>query len=198
MNYQFSARNLAKDLSASVIAGLRPESANLLRLHEDCLQELMTAKTQMQRPHPRDFLVSYLRKLNISIDPQFLLNIQQHDEFEIWSPDFRFIGCSGAFLRISSYKISQLLEMDWNDLFDRPPESLGAVLSAVERISNGERTIHGVTGWHTVRERHALKVEVEVDIKALTCGAAGDTNKPAAIIALISFRDRIPWGFGLV
>jgi PAS domain-containing protein len=197
MNFEYAARNLAKDLSDLTISCLQPESVRTLHLHEDCLKELLAGRLETRRPHPRDFLASYLRKLNLTVESSFLLSIQQGDEFEIWSPDFRFIGCSGAFLRVSSYTISRLLESNWEDLFDRPAENVGAVVTAVGRLLNGEKTVTGVTGWHTVRERQAKKVEVNVEIKALSLGHSERTGEPAAIVALLGFRDRTPWKFGL-
>jgi hypothetical protein len=196
MNFEYASRNLAKDISALTISGLQPESERILRLHEACLKELLAGQPESWRPHSRDFLTSYLSKLNLTVDPSFLFSIQQGDEFEIWSPDFRFVGCSGAFFRVSSYSISQLLESDWKDLFDRPEENIGAVITAVGRLMNGERTVTGVTGWHTVRERQAKKVEVDVEIKALTIGHSLSTGEPAAIVALLGFRYRTPWKFG--
>lgn len=126
-------------------------------------------------------------RLGLKTDAEFLLNLTTEDEFEIWSTDMRFIGCSNGFMSASSYTFQQLAETDWAILFRRDEEQKRRIVRAIESMFAGQTFIRDVTDWHLVEETSARKVKLEIRVKAT--GIAFDSNGlPKAFVAITQLR----------
>lgn len=138
----------------------------------------------------RDQFRRYMNRLGLKTDAEFLLNLTTDDDFEIWSTDMRFIGCSNGFMSASSYTFQQLAETDWAILFRREEEQKQKIVRAIETMAAGRSFVPNVTDWHVVEETSAGKVQIEIRVKAT--GIAFDLNKqPKAFVAITQLKNHV-------
>ena len=135
----------------------------------------------------RDQFRRYMNRLGLKTDSEFLLNLTTEDDFEIWSTDMRFIGCSQGFMKASSYAFQQLAETDWAVLFKREEEQKLKIVRAIEAMSLGKSFVRDVTDWHIVEETSAKKVKIM--IRGTATGIAFDlTGRPKAFVAITQLK----------
>ncbi len=170
--------------------------------HEEILKEILQARSFDQRNGPlpentnqdplqvvnsRDLFRRYMNRLGLKTDSEFLLNISIGDDFEIWSPEMSFIGCSHGFMRASSYSFQQLAETDWEILFHREAEQKEKIVHAINAMASGQSFVPNVTNWHYVEETSAKRVKIEIRIKAT--GIAFDSQSvPQAFVAITQLK----------
>lgn len=131
-----------------------------------------------------------MNRLGLKTDAEFLLNLTKDDEFEIWSTNMRFIGCSHGFMSASSYTFQELAETDWAILFKREDVQTRKIVSAIEKMAAGQSFVRDVTDWHIVEESSAKKVRIGIRVKAT--GIAFDSNgHPKAFVAITQLRNHV-------
>jgi hypothetical protein len=136
----------------------------------------------------RDLFRRYMNRLGLKTDSEFLLNLTTDDEFEIWSTEMRFIGCSNGFMKASSYTYQQLAETDWAILFKREEEQQRKIVRAIEMMAAGQSFVRDVTDWHLVEETSSEKVKIKIRVKAT--GVAFDSNfNPKAFVAITQLKN---------
>lgn len=182
--FELTSTALSKNLSFA--KDRHPAAFEAAALHEAVLAELLPQK----REHSRDLLKSYLRRLDLSVDSRLLMDLNLDCDFEIWTPDMRFVGCSHGFMKASSYSFEDLAERNWAELFSRDPIYQQQILAAIMWLlqSPRERTyIPDVTDWHVVAESAAERRAIEIRVKSGGI-AYTSSGEPRAIIAITQLR----------
>lgn len=201
--FELTSSALKKDLRFK--QELHPAAYFAASLHEEVLSETLDQIVPTSSPstplserklhhlekvHSRDLLKCYLRRLGISIDSQLLFDVTLDCDFEIWSLDMQFIGCSHGFMRASSYSFQELAERSWSELFTRDSEIQNQIVSAISWLLHdpkNRRYIANITSWHTVKETSAEGHAIEIRIKS--GGIAVDSaGQPLAIVAVTQLR----------
>jgi hypothetical protein len=134
-------------------------------------------------------LRNFLTRLNLKADPKLFFKVSPSDDFEVWSGDLRFLGCSAGFIRLSSYTFTELLNSDWNHLFTRSAKEAAEIQTAVEALTSGAPMVDGVTDWHTVTERGGQYGVITVRVKTLSVLRDIFTDKPAGLVAIVNFKE---------
>lgn len=176
-----------KEISTETVTSLSDEALRFLDNLFDCLTEA-SEKDRAGTHRNREMLRAYLRRFNLNVDSRLLFNFAPGDEFEIWSLDHRFLGCSGAFVRMCSYTLPQILQSNWDSLFKRDQACVDTIFGGINRLFAGEPIIENVTPWHLVQEtnsKHLIAVELRVKSMSL---AKNERGEPAAFVAITNVR----------
>lgn len=201
--FELTSSALKKDLRFK--QELHPAAYFAASLHEEVLSETLDQMVPTSSPstplserklhhlekvHSRDLLKCYLRRLGISIDAQLLFDVTLDCDFEIWSLDMQFIGCSHGFMRASSYSFQELAERNWSELFTRDSRFQQDVVDAITWLAQDPRNNRyraPVADWHLVKELASNRHVVEIRIKS--AGIAFDHyGEPKAIVAITQLR----------
>lgn len=191
--YELVARAFDKDLGPGVVAELAPHAVDLMKRHEEILCELLQITpdnrvSSAPEPSARDLFKSYLKRLGLKVSSEFLLQVGKDDDFEIWTADMKFIGCSHGFMRASSYSFKELTETDWSELFLRDLENQGKLMQAIQIMQKGTPYVFDVTDWHEVKEIAAKKVTIHIRVKATALAFDAITGEPKAIVGSIQIK----------
>lgn len=191
--FELVARAFDKDLGPEVVSGLTPQALDLMKRHEEILCELLGITPEnrissLPEPCARDLFKSYLNRLGLKVSSEFLLQLGKDDDFEIWTPEMTFIGCSHGFMRASSYTFKELTETDWSRLFVRDSENQGKLIEAIQVMQQGTPYVFDVTDWHEVKEIAAKKVTIRVRVKATALAFDVVTGEPRAIVGSIQIK----------
>lgn len=191
--YELVARAFNKDLGPGVVAELSPHAVDLMKRHEEILCDILQITpdnriSSAPEPSARDLFKSYMKRLGLKVNSEFLLQVGKDDDFEIWTADMKFIGCSHGFMRASSYSFKELTETDWSKLFLRDPSNQLKLMKAIEVMQQGTPFVLDVTDWHDVKEIAAKKVTIKIRVKATALAFDAVTGEPKAIVGSIQIK----------
>lgn len=186
--HELAHQQIRHEIKTRTDSGLGADSLIAPYGLNECLSTTRGSEPSIVQLDSRDLLRNFLTRLNLKADPKLFFKVSPRDDFEVWSGDLRFLGCSAGFIRLSSYTFTELLNSDWNDLFVRSAKETAEIQTAVEALMSGAPTVDGVTDWHTVTERGGQYGVITVRVKTLSVLRDIFTDKPAGLVAIVNFK----------
>lgn len=191
MSFELSARYFEKPIEPKTLGA---KTREFVEHHSAALNEALGRELYSQSdvegtkwPHPRDFLLSYLKRFGFQIDRRALMTMERDDEFEIWTSDFKLLGCSGGFMKLCTYSLEELMQNDWSELFTRPAEIHQQIMTALSTLNKENRLVENVTDWHPVVETKS-KSSRSAQIRVKSFSLATSPSGEVAFIALTKVR----------
>lgn len=86
---------------------------------------------------------------------------------EVWSLDRKLMYATSQFAMRTSYESDEVVQNEWNQLFERDEFSTKKILETVYRVAQTGLTIFNITPPHEVSERAADKCVNKVEVKAI-------------------------------
>lgn len=186
--FDLTQRYFTKSITDADMTRLSSQSMTFLERQEKCLTSL--PEPTVPQADPRDMLRIHLANLGLKVNNRVFFQLGKEDNFEIWSLDFKFLGTGNSLIRRLSYSISDLLEMDWQELFERDPSGADAIMKAIEKLKTGSDFVEDVAPHHRVSEKHGRGVSAFVQVKCLALATDAATGGPSAIVAITNIQDQ--------
>ena len=190
--YTRTSNHLAKLIEDATVRNLPAHGLDFLARHEQCLTDVMGPDAlpgSVGSVDPRELLRAYSRRLGMKFNPRCYLQLGREDNFEIWSLDMKFLGTGNQLIRRLSYTIQDLLEKNWDELFDRDPEAQQKITAAVGRLATGETYVEDIAPLHFVTERQAGRRRAYVAVKSGSLATDIVTGQVVGFVGITTIQD---------